>query len=204
MFGGMVQRPINKIRSITKNQNEENPCSGLNSITDIETGEVVCSDCGQVLSEKVEELGREGRSFQNNPKDIQRSRVGPGTSLAKHDMGLTTIIGLKNKEITLCDILVTIPASKEYPTMNISHAVAIILYELFKEINDNKSNSHISFATKKEKDITLNYINNIIDKINFSTKKKKETQKIVWKRIIGKALLTKREAYAVMGFFRKI
>ncbi len=98
MFGGMVQIPINEIRRITKNQNEENPCSRLNSITDIETGEVVCSDCGQVLSEKVEEFGRDGRSFQNNPKDIQRSRVGPGTSLAKHDMGLTTVIGLKNKD----------------------------------------------------------------------------------------------------------
>ena len=29
-------------------------------------------------------------------------------------------------------------------------------------------------------------------------------QKKVWKRIIGKALLTKREAFVIMGFFRKL
>lgn len=98
MFRVLVQKSIIEIRRITKNQKEENPCSRLNSITDIETGEIVCSDCGQVLSEKVEESGRDERSFQNNPKDIQRGRVGPRTSLATHDMGLTTIIGLKNKD----------------------------------------------------------------------------------------------------------
>ena len=43
--------------------------------------------------------------------------------------------GLNNKEINLCDILVTIPASKKYPTLNVSHATSIILYELFKKIS---------------------------------------------------------------------
>ena len=113
-------------------------------------------------------------------------------------------IGLKNEEIKLCDILVTIPASKKYPTMNVSHSCSIILYELFKKISNEKSNSHINFATKKEKDIILKYINNVLDKIEFSTKEKKDTQKKVWKRVIGKAMLTKREAFTVMGFFSKL
>lgn len=111
--------------------------------------------------------------------------------------------GLNNKEINLCDILVSIPASKKYPTLNISHSVSIILYELFKN-KKNKSNEHIKFATKKEKEIIFNYINKVLDKLEFTTKEKKETQKKIWKRVIGKALLTKREAFAVMGFFRKI
>ena len=111
--------------------------------------------------------------------------------------------GLNNKEINMCDILVTIPASKKYPTLNISHASAILFYELFKN-KKNKSNEYIKFATKKEKEIILNYINKVLDKLQFKTKEKKETQKKVWKRVIGKALLTKREAFAVMGFFRKL
>ena len=40
--------------------------------------------------------------------------------------------GLSNDELKLCDILVTIPASDEYPIMNISHAAAIIFYEIFQ------------------------------------------------------------------------
>ena len=38
--------------------------------------------------------------------------------------------GLTNEELNLCDLLVTIPAGA-YSTLNISHAVGIILYEIF-------------------------------------------------------------------------
>jgi len=111
--------------------------------------------------------------------------------------------GLNNKEINLCDILVTIPASRKYPTFNVSHALIIILYEIFKKLSIDKSNSHINFASKKEKDIILKYIAQILNKMEFATKEKKDTQKNVWKRVFGKALLTKREAFVVMGFLRK-
>ena len=113
-------------------------------------------------------------------------------------------IGLKNEEINLCDILVTIPSSKKYPTLNISHSAAIMLYEIFKKISNEKSDSHINFATKKDKEIIMKYTNNVLDKMEFPTKEKKETQKKVWKRVIGKAMLTKREAFSVMGFLRKL
>jgi len=113
-------------------------------------------------------------------------------------------IGLKNQEINLCDILVSIPASKKYPTLNISHACSIVLYELFKKFNSENSTSNIKFATKKDKEIIMKYMNKALNKMEFSTKEKKETQKIVWKRVIGKAMLTKREAFAVMGFLRKL
>ena len=113
-------------------------------------------------------------------------------------------IGLKNEEINLCDILVSIPASKKYPTLNISHACSIVLYELFKKLSLENSTSNINFATKKDKDIIMKYMNKALNEIEFSTKEKKETQKIVWKRVIGKAMLTKREAFAVMGFLRKL
>ena len=112
--------------------------------------------------------------------------------------------GLKNDEINLCDILVTIPASLKYPTLNISHAVSIILYELFKKFEEDSSISHIKSAAKKEKEIIMQYLNKILGKIEFATKEKKITQKRVWKRIFGKAMLTKREAFTVMGLFRKL
>lgn len=112
--------------------------------------------------------------------------------------------GLRNKEILKCDFVVTIPSYKKYRTLNISHAASIIFYELFKKSKKQKSTSHIVFASKIEKDIILKKINEILDKLPFATKDKKQTQKIVWKRIIGKSFLTKREAFAVLGFLRKL
>ena len=112
--------------------------------------------------------------------------------------------GLYNEEILKCDFIVTIPTSKNYPTLNISHAVGILLYELHKKLGKKKVNDHIIFASEKEKEIILKKINNILNKLEFATKEKKETQRRIWKRIIGKSFLTKREAFALLGFLRKL
>ena len=50
----------------------------------------------------------------------------------------------------------------------------------------------------------MKMLNNVLSKMDFTTPEKKETQRIVWKRMIGKSFLTKREAFALMGFLRKI
>ena len=39
--------------------------------------------------------------------------------------------GLTNEELAAADFTVTIPTSREYPAMNLSHSVAVILYELY-------------------------------------------------------------------------
>jgi len=40
--------------------------------------------------------------------------------------------GLKNVELDMCDLTLTITASPKYPTLNISHAAAIIFHELYR------------------------------------------------------------------------
>lgn len=110
--------------------------------------------------------------------------------------------GLTNEEVLACDFVVTIPTSKKYAVMNLSHAVAVVLYELSK----GKENiaSHIVFASKAEKQQLMKMLNKSLARMKFATKEKKETQIKVWKRMIGKSFLTKREAFALMGFFRKL
>jgi len=109
-------------------------------------------------------------------------------------------IGLTNKEISKCDIVVNIPSSKKYPTLNISHAVAVILYEL----NKKKATNNITPASRKDIEVLEGYVKNTLDTMEFNTPDKKKTQKIMWKRIIGKAMPTKREAFALIGFFKKL
>jgi tRNA/rRNA methyltransferase len=111
-------------------------------------------------------------------------------------------VGLTNKEISLSDYIVSVPTSKTYPAMNLSHSVAIILYEL----SDNKENilSHINMMSKKEKEIILQLFDNLFENMEFKTSEMKKTQKTIWKRIIGKSNMTKREAFAVIGFLKKI
>ncbi len=110
--------------------------------------------------------------------------------------------GLNNEEISKCDFVVTIPTSKKYSVMNLSHAVTILLYELTKT----KENiaSHIIFTSPQDKKQLMKMLNKTLNKMDFATKEKKQTQITIWKRMIGKSFLTKRESFALMGFFRKL
>ena len=67
-------------------------------VTDQNTGELFCGKCGLVLTDKISDTGAEWRSFPND--ETNRTRVGAGTSLTMHDMGLSTIIGTQNKDST--------------------------------------------------------------------------------------------------------
>ena len=69
-------------------------------ITDTESGEVICGNCGAVISEKVEDASHlERRIFTQGAQiDEVRDRTGAPTSLAIHDMGLATIVGTENRD----------------------------------------------------------------------------------------------------------
>ncbi len=71
-------------------------CKNGRPIADPESGELVCSDCGLVFSEKAPENRAEWRNFGSENND--RARTGSPMSLAQHDMGLNTVIGNNNKD----------------------------------------------------------------------------------------------------------
>jgi transcription initiation factor TFIIB len=66
-------------------------------VNDHESGELVCGRCGHVIQEKIIEERPEWRTLENSS---ERSRVGDGTYLSKHDRGLATVIGPANKDVT--------------------------------------------------------------------------------------------------------
>jgi len=64
-------------------------------VFDAETSETVCSSCGMVVHDNTESMGPEWRVYSGG--DIEsKSRTGMPTSLAFHDMGLSTFISYSN------------------------------------------------------------------------------------------------------------
>ncbi len=72
-------------------------CAQGKLVTDNESGEMFCSKCGFVITEKLQEAGPEWRSFTQDEHG-DRARAGAPTSLTMHDMGLATIINPVNKD----------------------------------------------------------------------------------------------------------
>ena len=67
-------------------------------ITDPESGEVICSNCGIVITEKSEDITNpEWRAFTAEEQN-EKVRTGAPTSLAKHDRGLATIISKTGRD----------------------------------------------------------------------------------------------------------
>ena len=78
-------------------------CSTCNndqtSVTDLESGEIICRNCGMVMLDNIQETRPEWRSFTtSDDANNTRSRTGMPISLARHDKGLATIIGRTNKD----------------------------------------------------------------------------------------------------------
>jgi transcription initiation factor TFIIB len=64
-------------------------CGGSEFVTDMETGEIACSQCGLVLQEEILDQKPEWRAF--TPEETRtKARTGPPTSLKRFDKGLST------------------------------------------------------------------------------------------------------------------
>ena len=73
---------------------------GTTTITDPQSGEIICNNCGMVIAENIQDSARpEWRSFEMEQGCNNRRRIGLPTTLARHDMGLSTIIGRTNKDV---------------------------------------------------------------------------------------------------------
>src|SRR2546426_3103707 len=70
-------------------------CNSTSIVFDSETSEAICSSCGMVVKDNIESMSPEWRSYAG--ADIEsKSRTGMPSSLAFHDMGLSTFISYSN------------------------------------------------------------------------------------------------------------
>ena len=110
--------------------------------------------------------------------------------------------GLSNKEIEDCDICVSIPTDPTYPILNISHAAAIIFYELFKNKHEFPVEG-LEESTSLEKDYLIKDMEEMINSLDIPDHKKKNGLK-VFKNIINRAFITGREAHTFKGILRRL
>ncbi|HLD05862.1 MAG TPA: RNA methyltransferase [Candidatus Nanoarchaeia archaeon] len=112
--------------------------------------------------------------------------------------------GLYNHELQTCDFVVTVPTSPRYPSMNISHALCVLLYELFQHSAKDKTSEAYTPIDQRDKERLIRLTYEALDRTHFVPDSKRITQKTIWQRLFAKSFLTKREAYAIMGFLKKI
>jgi len=110
--------------------------------------------------------------------------------------------GLTNHELELCDVVVSIPTHKSYPILNVTHAAAIIFYELFKN-EKTYPVEDLDEASLDEKQDLIKYMDDVLDNLDYPPHKKKNAS-TVFRRVMGRAFISGREAHTLKGMFRRI
>ncbi|ADC64982.1 RNA methyltransferase, TrmH family, group 1 [Ferroglobus placidus DSM 10642] len=158
----------------------------------------------EYLEEKNLVVGTTGVRSRRVERYIRRPYYTP-EELREMIKGETAILfgredyGLYDEELKLCNVIVSVPTSEEYPVMNVSHAAAVILYELSKGKFEFEKEE---IATQKDVDRLVEYFEKLMKSIWFP-EHRIGRMKVVLKRAFGRAALTKYEVDAISGIIRK-
>ena len=158
----------------------------------------------QRIDFKVASTGMAGGSYNLNRIPLRPEELGKSLNASNKIAILfgREGNGLTNKEIEDSDICVSIPTDPTYPIMNVSHAAAIIFYELFKNRHDYGVEG-LQESTALEKEYLLKDMSDLINSLDIPDHKKKNGLK-TFKNIINRAFITGREAHTLKGILRRL
>jgi tRNA/rRNA methyltransferase len=113
--------------------------------------------------------------------------------------------GLSNEELALCDVAFTIPTSKRYESMNLSHAIAVTLYEFYNKYSTKPKRrpTDIRPATREERERAAVFFDELIDKTTIKDFRI-PIAKQVFRNLLNRAFMTGRELATLTGTIRKI
>ena len=171
---------------------------------DILDSALIVKSLDEAISDFDVKIGTTGKLA--GPRNVLRSVVPPWhlNEILKKEGKVVILfgredIGLTNDELALCDVIVNIPTSDEYPVMNVTHAIAVILYELSKL----KIKPRAKLAGENLRNVALDYFAEILDLIDYP-KNKRERAKLVFKRIMGKSFISRKELLVFLSVLRKV
>ena len=117
--------------------------------------------------------------------------------------------GLDNEDLSLCDYTIKINSNQKFSSLNLSHAVAIVCYNLFtlllKKSDSNKEKYIENVAKKNELLSFYKILEETLDTSNFFNVK--ERKKIIFqkiKNIFCKYKMSSEEVRTLISIFKKI
>ncbi len=115
--------------------------------------------------------------------------------------------GLETKDLDLCQHFITIPTHDNYPSMNLSHALSVLLYEISLKSETGKKFTDPSprkLATGKEIEHMYGHMRKSLTNIDFLDKQNPDHLLRTFRRIFGSAGLTSRDVNIIRGMMSRI
>ena len=114
--------------------------------------------------------------------------------------------GLTDEQLDQCNVGVTIPSSDNFGSLNLSHAVQIICYHLFRESlrQNNKRLAGYTPLSLQRIDKSVQIITDNMQKVGFFKMPGREDMENFWRSLLSRASLSESEAQYLEKIFTKI
>ena len=116
--------------------------------------------------------------------------------------------GLSNDDISYSNYIFKIPVNKNFESINLSHSIVIVCYEIFKSLRPNyfKREKKLSdIISKKDLNTFTNFVEDRLEKKGFfSPNEKKKTMLVNLRNIFGRMELSNKELRILSSVFSKL
>ncbi|MBQ1795981.1 MAG: RNA methyltransferase [Treponema sp.] len=109
--------------------------------------------------------------------------------------------GLEDDELLECTMGVTIPSCDTFPSLNLSHAVQLVCYHLFRQ--KNSSQTGYTPLSLERIDRTVKSIADNLQKIGFFVRTGRPQMEMFWRNMLSRAATTEGEAQYIEKIFTK-
>jgi len=115
--------------------------------------------------------------------------------------------GLGVDQLHRCDVLVHIPARREFPTLNLSHAVAIVLYAVLRANGPADPEAtpapEVLELRGNEKELLIGRLDELAARAGYP-RHKRPGLNLMFRRIFGRATPTEAEYRMLLGFVKSV
>ena len=107
--------------------------------------------------------------------------------------------GLANSDLALCHEIVAIPSSEAFPSLNLSHAVMVMAYELFTAAGASSVPSSLELARTGDVEDLYEHMQKTLQAIGFLEQDHPERMMFSLRQIFGRARLNSRDVSILQG-----
>jgi TrmH family RNA methyltransferase len=112
--------------------------------------------------------------------------------------------GLERKDLALCHEIVTIPSDKAFPSLNLSHAVTVIAYELFVAVQATPPASRPALAGAEDLERFFRHLQGTLQDIGFFSEERPDRIMFSLRQLFGRARLEPRDVRILRGILTKV
>ena len=112
--------------------------------------------------------------------------------------------GLENTDIALCHELISIPSSEAFPSLNLSHAAMVVMYEFFTAAMEKTPSSASGLAPSQELEKFYEHLQRTLQDLGFIDYHHPEHMMLSLRQLFGRARLDAREVSILRGILSEV